>query len=75
MAEPPSGPWDELRDADLNPRPAAAEILSVVDALGVEELHSRQAAAAADILTMEGRWQSKLQSREMGLNRNWAGQS
>ncbi len=52
MAEPPSGPWDELRDADLNPRPAAAEILSVVDALGVEELHSRQAAAAADILTM-----------------------
>lgn len=27
-----------------------------------------------DVLTMEGRWQSKLQSREMGLNRNWAGQ-
>jgi hypothetical protein len=27
-----------------------------------------------DILTMEGRWQTKLQSREMGLNRNWAGQ-
>jgi hypothetical protein len=28
-----------------------------------------------DILVMEGRWQSKLQSREMGLNRNWAGGS
>jgi hypothetical protein len=26
-----------------------------------------------DIRRMEGRWQSKLQSREMGLNRNWAG--
>jgi hypothetical protein len=33
------------------------------------------AATTDDILTMEGRWQSKLQSREMGLNRNWAGQS
>lgn len=33
------------------------------------------AATTDDILMMEGRWQSKLQSREMGLNRNWAGQS
>lgn len=32
-------------------------------------------ATTDDILTMEGRWQSKLQSREMGLNRNWASQS
>jgi hypothetical protein len=32
-------------------------------------------ATTDDIRTMEGRWQSKLQSREMGLNRNWAGQS
>lgn len=30
-------------------------------------------STADDILKMEGRWQSKLQSREMGLNRNWAG--
>ena len=30
-------------------------------------------ATTDGILTMEGRWQSKLQSREMGLNRNWAG--
>jgi len=29
-------------------------------------------ATTEDILIMEGRWQSKLQSREMGLNRNWA---
>jgi len=28
-----------------------------------------------DVLAMEGRWQAKLQSQEMGLNRNWAGQS
>jgi hypothetical protein len=32
-------------------------------------------ATAHDIQMMEGRWQSKLQSQEMGLNRNWAGQS
>ncbi len=30
-------------------------------------------ATTDDILAMEGRWQSKLQSRDMGLNRNWAG--
>lgn len=30
-------------------------------------------ATPDDILKMEGRWQAKLQSREMGLNRNWAG--
>jgi uncharacterized circularly permuted ATP-grasp superfamily protein len=52
MAAPSTGPWDELRDGEGHPRPAAAEILSVVDALGIDELHNRQAAAAADILTM-----------------------
>ncbi len=31
------------------------------------------AAATGDITKMEGRWQSKLQSREMGLNRNLSG--
>jgi len=30
------------------------------------------AADHKDILSMEGRWQRKLQSREMGLNRNLA---
>ena len=32
-------------------------------------------ATAEDILAMEGRWQVKLQSIAMGLNRNWAGMS
>ena len=31
-------------------------------------------ATLNEVLTMEGRWQSKLQSLAMGLNRNWAGQ-
>ena len=52
MAAPSTGPWDELRDGEGHARPAAAEILAVVDALGIDELHNRQAAAAADILTM-----------------------
>ncbi len=30
-------------------------------------------ATADDVLTMEGRWQAKLQSVAMGLNKNWAG--
>lgn len=30
-------------------------------------------AADTDILTMEGRWQAKLQSLAMGLNKSWAG--
>jgi uncharacterized circularly permuted ATP-grasp superfamily protein len=46
------GPWDEMRDEHGEPRPAAAEVLSLVERLGVEELQARQAAAAADILTM-----------------------
>jgi uncharacterized circularly permuted ATP-grasp superfamily protein len=45
-------PWDELRDEQGNARPAAAEVLALVERLGVGELRSRQAAAAADILTM-----------------------
>jgi uncharacterized circularly permuted ATP-grasp superfamily protein len=45
-------PWDELRDDRGEPRPAAAEVLALIERLGVEELQGRQAAAAADILTM-----------------------
>ena len=45
-------PWDELRDVDGRPRPAAHELLAMLDALGVDELRARQATAAADILTM-----------------------
>jgi uncharacterized circularly permuted ATP-grasp superfamily protein len=45
-------PWDELRDGGGEPRPAASEVLAVVDALELDELRARQAGAAADILTM-----------------------
>ena len=45
-------PWDEMRDGDGDPRPAAEEVLAVIERLGVEELHARQATAATDILTM-----------------------
>jgi uncharacterized circularly permuted ATP-grasp superfamily protein len=45
-------PWDELRDSAGQARPAAAEVLALVDRLGVKELQARQAAATADILTM-----------------------
>jgi uncharacterized circularly permuted ATP-grasp superfamily protein len=45
-------PWDELRDSEGRARPAAAELLALVERLGVDELQARQAAAAADILTM-----------------------
>jgi uncharacterized circularly permuted ATP-grasp superfamily protein len=45
-------PWDELWDRDGQPRPAARELLAAIERLGVEELRTRQAAAATDILTM-----------------------
>jgi uncharacterized circularly permuted ATP-grasp superfamily protein len=45
-------PWDELREADGTPRPAAYELLAMLDRLGVDELRGRQRTAAADILTM-----------------------
>jgi uncharacterized circularly permuted ATP-grasp superfamily protein len=47
-----AAPWDELRDERGLPRPAAQEVLAAIDRIGVEELRARQAAAAADILTM-----------------------
>jgi len=46
------GPWDELHDEHGHPRPAAQEVMAVVERLGVEELRARQASATADILTM-----------------------
>jgi uncharacterized circularly permuted ATP-grasp superfamily protein len=45
-------PWDELVDERGGPRPAAAEVMALIDRIGVEELQGRQAAAASDILTM-----------------------
>jgi uncharacterized circularly permuted ATP-grasp superfamily protein len=49
---PPSPPWDELRDRDGRARPAAQELLAVIDHLGLDELRARQAAATADIVTL-----------------------
>jgi uncharacterized circularly permuted ATP-grasp superfamily protein len=45
-------PWDELLDGEGQPRPAAAEMMALIERLGVDELKARQAAAVADILTM-----------------------
>lgn len=45
-------PWDELCTDDGGPRPAARELLALIDALELDELRNRQAAATADILTM-----------------------
>ena len=42
----------DARRPMATPRPAAEEVLAVIDRLGVDELHARQASAAADILTM-----------------------
>ena len=47
-----ASPWDEMREADGRPRPAAEEVLAGIERLGVDELHARQESAAADILTM-----------------------
>jgi uncharacterized circularly permuted ATP-grasp superfamily protein len=46
------GPWDELLDERGDARPAAAEVMELIERIGVEELQGRQAAAASDILTM-----------------------
>ena len=46
------GPWDELLDERGEPRAAAAEVMALIERIGVEELQGRQAAAASDILTM-----------------------
>jgi uncharacterized circularly permuted ATP-grasp superfamily protein len=43
---------DELYTADGEPRPAARELVDVIERLGLDELRSRQAAATADIKTM-----------------------
>ncbi len=42
--------WDELRDVDGRPRPAAAALLDHVDRLGLAELQARQNLADLDIL-------------------------
>jgi uncharacterized circularly permuted ATP-grasp superfamily protein len=46
------GAWDELLEADGTPRPAAAELVSHLRALGSGELQARQDLADLDILAM-----------------------
>jgi uncharacterized circularly permuted ATP-grasp superfamily protein len=49
---PLTGTWDELLDADGTPRPAAAELVGQLRALGTAELQARQDLADIDILAM-----------------------
>ena len=43
-------PWDEMRDADGAPRPAAEEVLAVIDRLGVDELRDLLGVLAPRLL-------------------------
>jgi uncharacterized circularly permuted ATP-grasp superfamily protein len=43
---------DELLDVDGTPRPIAEELMSRLDALGIDELRERQATSDLEILTM-----------------------
>ncbi len=49
---PLTGAWDELLEADGTPRPAAAELVGQLRALGTAELQARQDLADIDILAM-----------------------
>jgi uncharacterized circularly permuted ATP-grasp superfamily protein len=49
---PLTGAWDELLDADGTPRPAAAQLVHHLRALGTAELQARQDLADLDILAM-----------------------
>jgi uncharacterized circularly permuted ATP-grasp superfamily protein len=49
---PLTGAWDELLEPDGTPRPAAAELVSHLRALGAFELQARQDQADLDILAM-----------------------
>jgi uncharacterized circularly permuted ATP-grasp superfamily protein len=46
------GTWDELLEPDGTPRPAAAQLVEQLEALGIAELQDRQDLAELDILTM-----------------------
>jgi len=52
-----------VADVALKSRDPSDYQVSILEVAGT-------ASATNDILKMEGRWKSKLQSREMGLNRN-----
>jgi hypothetical protein len=52
----------------LKSRDASDYQVSILEVAGTS-------ATTEDVLVMEGHWQRKLQSREMGLNCNWAGEA
>ena len=53
----------------VGPRPAAQELLAVIDHLGLDELRARQAAATADILTLGITF--TVYSEAGGIDRAW----
>ena len=63
------GAWDELLYADGSSRPAAAEIVAQLHALGSGELQSRQDLADLDILTMGITF--TVHSDDRGIDRAW----
>src|SRR6516164_6738658 len=66
---PLTGAWDELLEPDGVPRPAAAELVSHLRALGTAELQARQDQADLDILAMGITFTVSSDSR--GIDRAW----
>ena len=63
------GAWDELLQPDGSSRPAAAELVAQLHALGSGELQSRQDLADLDILTMGITF--TVHSDDRGIDRAW----
>src|SRR6478752_6236118 len=63
------GAWDELLRADGSSRPAAAELVAQLRALGSSELEARQDLADLDILTMGITF--TVHSDDRGIDRAW----
>jgi len=63
------GAWDELLHPDGSSRPAAAELVAQLHALGSGELQARQDLADLDILTMGITF--TVHSDERGIDRAW----
>jgi uncharacterized circularly permuted ATP-grasp superfamily protein len=64
-----AGLWDELVGPDGRPRPAAAPLMELIDALGVTELQARLVDADLDILAMGVTF--TVYSDGRGIDRAW----
>ena len=72
MAAPSTEPWDELRDGEGNPRPAAAEILGGKPSLRVLEHTEQRAPAETDLDYRRVLGGLLVQSRDRGIpGRDW----